>query len=69
LKSRTHEKRGWLRDKLLEYDQIEGNEEASWKRVISHYKCQLSAVEGMRLALGVKFKDPREYKGISDVRE
>jgi hypothetical protein len=44
---------------------MEGNDEGLWKRVISDYKCQLSAIEGMRLALGAKFKDPREYKGFA----
>jgi hypothetical protein len=38
LKSRTHEKRGWLKDKLLEYELMEQNPEALWKRVISDYK-------------------------------
>jgi hypothetical protein len=65
LKSRTHEKIGWLKDKLLEYDLMEANDEGLWKRVISDYKCQLAAIEGMRLALGTKFTDPRDYKGIA----
>ncbi len=30
---------------------------------LSDYKCQLSAIEGMRLALGDTFVDPREHKG------
>ena len=68
LKSRTHEKKGWLKEKLLEYDLLEGNEEALWKRVISDYKCQMAAIEGMRLALGLAFKDPRDYKGVSGSR-
>ncbi len=42
---------------------MEANDEGLWKRVISDYKCQLSAIEGMRLVLGTKFTDPREYKG------
>jgi hypothetical protein len=63
LKLRTHEKRGWLKDKLLEYNLMEANDEALWKRVLSDYKCQLAAIEGMRLALGPKFTDPRETKG------
>jgi hypothetical protein len=67
LKSRTHEKIGWLKQKLLEYDQLEGNEEALWKLMISDYKCPLSAVEGMRLALGVNFEDSCEYKGVSGI--
>jgi hypothetical protein len=65
LKSRTHEKRGWLRDKLLFYDLMEPNREALWKRILSDYKCQLAAIEGMRLALGDNFKDPRDHKGHS----
>jgi hypothetical protein len=62
LKSRTHEKRGWLRDKLLLYDLMEPNREALWKRILSDYKCQLAAIEGMCLALGDNFKDPRDFK-------
>ena len=65
LKSRTHEKRGWLREKLLSYDLMEPNREALWKRILSDYKCQLAAIEGMRLALGENFTDPRDYKGHS----
>ncbi len=63
LKSRTHEKKGWLKDKLLEYDLMEATDEALWKRVLSDYKCQLAGIEGMQLALGSKFKDPRETMG------
>jgi hypothetical protein len=65
LKSCTHENQCWLRDKLLEYELMEASDEGLWKRVISDYKCQLSAIEGMRLALGAKFTDPRECKGIA----
>jgi hypothetical protein len=65
LKTRTHEKKGWLKEKLLEYDLLEANEEALWKRVISDYKCQMAAIKGMRLVLGLAFKDPRDYKGVS----
>ncbi len=64
LKSRTHEKRGWLKDKLLKVGLLEPTTEALWKRIISDYKCQMSAIEGMKLALGAKFEDPREYKGV-----
>lgn len=35
-------------------------------RVISDYKCQISAIEGMREVMGDAFQDPREYKGIAD---
>jgi hypothetical protein len=38
LKSRTQEKRGWLKDTLLEHDLMEATPEALWKRVISDYK-------------------------------
>ena len=42
---------------------MEANQEALWQRVISDYKCQLSAIEGMRHSLGKEFKDPRDYRG------
>jgi hypothetical protein len=63
LKSRTHEKKGRLKEKLLKYGLMEATDEALWKRVMSDYKCQLAGIEGMRLALGATFKDPRETKG------
>jgi hypothetical protein len=63
LKSRSHEKRGWLKDKLLQHGLMEASTEALWQRVMSDYKCQLSAIEGMRLALGNSFNDPRDHKG------
>jgi hypothetical protein len=44
---------------------MEPNREALWKRILSDYKCQLAAIEGMRLALGDNFKDPRDFKGQS----
>jgi hypothetical protein len=65
LKSRTHERRGWLKDKLLKLELLEATPEALWKRIISDHKCQLAAIEGMKMAMGEKFMDPREYKGIS----
>jgi hypothetical protein len=34
LKSRTHEKRGWLKDKLLHYGLMEATDEALWQRVM-----------------------------------
>ena len=42
---------------------MEASEKALWKRVLSDYKCQLAAIEGIRLALGPKFEDPRGTKG------
>jgi hypothetical protein len=44
---------------------MEPNPEALWKRILSDYKCQLAAIEEMRVALGDNFKDPRDYKGQS----
>ena len=63
LKSRTHEKPGWLKEKLLHYNLMEATSEAMWQRILSDYKCQLSAIEGMRLGMGDSFIDPREHKG------
>jgi hypothetical protein len=42
---------------------MEPSNEALWQRVMSDYKCQLSAIESMRLALGGSFNDPRDHKG------
>jgi hypothetical protein len=63
LKSRTHERRGWLKEKLLKHDLLEATPEALRKRIMSDYKFQLSAIEGMKMAMGDKFVDPREHKG------
>jgi hypothetical protein len=30
---------------------------------MSDYKCQLSAIEGMKMVIGDKFVDPREHTG------
>jgi hypothetical protein len=60
LKSCCHEKRGWLKDKLLKRGLMEATDEALWQKVMSDYKCQ---IEGMRLALGSTFNDPRDHKG------
>jgi hypothetical protein len=64
LSSRAHEKPGWLRDKLLQLNLLEANNEALWKRVLSDYKCQLAAIEGMQLTMGTDFVDPRETRGV-----
>ena len=64
LSSRTHEKPGWLKEKLLHHNLIEGNLESLWKRIISDYKCQLSAIEGMQFTMGSEYKDPRETRGV-----
>jgi hypothetical protein len=61
LSSRTQEKR---RDKLLQHNLIEGNAESLWKRVMSDYKCQLTAIEGMQFMMGSEFKDPRKTRGV-----
>ncbi len=63
LKSRSHEKSGWLKEKLLHYGLMEASREAMWQRILSDYKCQLSGIEGMKVALGASFTDPREHKG------
>ncbi len=64
LTSRAHEKPGWLKDKLLNLNLLEASDEALWKRVLSDYKCQLAAIEGMQLTMGTNFVDPRETRGV-----
>jgi hypothetical protein len=49
---------------LLQHNLLEGNNEALWKRVLSDYKCQLAAIEGMQLTMGTNFVDPRETWGV-----
>ncbi len=65
LKSRTHERRGWLKDKSLKCGLLEATTEALWKRIMSDHKCILAALEGMKMAMGDNFVDPREHKGIN----
>jgi hypothetical protein len=48
---------------------LEANNEALRKRIISDYKRQFSAIEGMTLAMGDKFVDPRDYKAIMGLKE
>ena len=61
--SRRHETAGWLKTALLHYNLLEENPYAVWKRVISDYKTVNAIIEGMKLALGNGFVDPREHKG------
>jgi hypothetical protein len=65
LTSRRHEKKGWLRQMLLDNNELHPtDEEMLWNRVISDFKCQESYREGMKEVLGLKYKDPRDYKGM-----
>ncbi len=65
LSSRRHEKKGWLRQQLIENNELHpSDEEMLWKRVISDFKCQESYREGMKAVMGSTFTDPRDYKGV-----
>jgi hypothetical protein len=65
LSTRKHEKKGWLRQLLIENKELHPtDDDMLWKRVVSDFKCQESYREGMKEALGAEYKDPREYKGI-----
>ena len=65
LSTRKHEKKGWLKQLLIDNNELHPtDEELLWKRVVSDFKCQESYREGMKAVLGSEYKDPREYKGI-----
>ena len=65
LKTRKHEKKGWLRQLLIENNELHPtDEELVWKRVISDFKCQEAYREGLKSVLGSDYKDPRDYVGI-----
>jgi hypothetical protein len=65
LKTRKHEKKGWLRQLLIDNNELHPtDEELVWKRVISDFKCQEAYREGLKSVLGSDYKDPREYTCI-----
>jgi len=67
LKTRKHERRGWLRDVLLQEGEIIDDTYSIWRRVLSDYKCQLSGIEGMRCVMEDDFVDPRKHIGTPGV--
>jgi hypothetical protein len=59
-----HERKGWLKEELEKHKLIPDTKGALWARILSDYACTEAAREGMRKALGDKYVDPREYKGV-----
>ncbi len=50
LSTRRHEKKGWLRQQLIDNNELHpSDEEVLWKRVISDFRCQESYREGMKV--------------------
>ena len=47
LKSRKHCKKGWLKEMLIAEGEILDSNLSIWTRVLSDYKCQQAAIEGM----------------------
>ncbi len=64
LQSRKHERKGWLKAELIKHKLLAETKSALWARVLSDYACTEAAREGMEQALGDKYKDPREHKGV-----
>ena len=62
--SRMHQKKGWLRQLLINEGLLVEEDGPLWTRILSDYKFIKGAIEGMRIALGSSFVDPRDYKGI-----
>ena len=67
LKTRKYERKGWLKDMLLEEWEITGEKNSLWRRVLSDYKCQLSGIEGMKCVMGDVFVDPHKHIGTPGV--
>ena len=64
LKTRRHETRGWLKNTLQHERLLADDKDSVWTRVMSDYRCQLSAVDGMRDVMGDTFVDPRDHAGV-----
>jgi hypothetical protein len=62
--TRRHEKRGWLRTLMQHEGVLQDNPIALWSRVISDHKSVLAVIEGMKIAMGSNFCDPREHIGV-----
>jgi len=64
LLTRKHETKGWLLNELRTHNVLLDSKAALWARVLSDYACLESARHGMEEALGDKYVDPREHKGV-----
>ena len=65
VQTRKHERKGWLKEELVEkHKLIPDTKAALWSRILADYACTEVAREGMRKVLGDKYVDPREYKGV-----
>ena len=41
------------------------NKDDLWTRIMSDYRCQIAAIDGMKEAMGDDFVDPRDHKGTN----
>ena len=41
------------------------NKDDLWARIMSDYRCQIAAIDGMKEAMGDDFVDPRDHKGTN----
>ncbi len=64
LQTRKHETNGWLKNELITHNLLIDTKAAIWARVLSDYACLEAARGGMEKALGAKYVDPREHKGV-----
>ena len=64
LTTRRHEKMEWLKSILIEKDLLQEDKSLLWQRVMEDYRCQVSAIEGMKMAMCNNFVDPRETRGV-----
>ena len=54
-----------LKEELVKHELLAETKSALWARVLSDYACTEAARDGMEQALGDKYKDPREHKGVT----
>jgi hypothetical protein len=64
LQTRKHETKGWILNELKTHKVLLDTKAALWARVLSDYACLEAARDGMEKALGDKYVDPREHKGV-----
>jgi hypothetical protein len=64
LQTRKHETNGLLKNESITHNLLLDTKAAIWARVLSDFACLQAAREGMDKALGAKYVDPREHKGV-----
>ncbi len=56
-----------MKEELEKHKLIPDTKDALWARILSDYACTEAAREGMQKALGDKYVNPREHKGVHGI--